>query len=292
MNKPNLLKTNHQLLGLSAFATLGTGALLSVNSAFLVLLLISGLTLFSELVTNYRIRKQRHDSTISSFLTFKYTNDFLAWSEKYIEQSDNLTEKKYKALFCFIWVSHHSSLMFSHHPIEKTHFAQLAKNLIEHKNTHYDILKAYHDRDINYLHFLKEHPDDLVIAQKIFQDFELEGLAGKSFQSWHSGALSFLLLIQEYRLRANDIKAIESSLKRLPLYHHIHVLDDLHSSLYSILTHTEQQFLPILKKYFEAQPEHHDKESYLELINTMMLKKDLDSKLPKLQGIKTKLKKI
>jgi hypothetical protein len=165
-----------------------------------------------------------------------YKKKFGQWLPTYLEQSENLTEKKYKLLFIHALLEDKHAYIYSMIPESSALMENIEKELIDSNETKLKITdlfpidpfkgtNAYHpSKIIRYYKsseddessFLKDffnedndNPEKLVIARKVYNDFENLGLVGNALINDRIFNIELLLKMQNFKLNNTDIKKIQ-----------------------------------------------------------------------------------
>jgi hypothetical protein len=148
------------------------------------------------------------------------------WITNYIDDSENLTEKKYKAICLKLWMSHkrvNSEILVGY---SNEVFDNLSRELFHKKETkhHLEILFDQHvalfakdpaqivteqsfiDEDLN-------KPEKIEIAKKVYDEYAHIGIAGKAVVTRFDPKI--YLFLQDYKLNPMDYKWIKEYTEEL-----------------------------------------------------------------------------
>jgi hypothetical protein len=139
------------------------------------------------------------------------------WIKRYIANSKNIIEKKYKILFLHLWFFNED--VYLNTSIPKNYFwgkiiKETDKELYfkEINAELYLLYQRYEEEDFNYF-FNKDRDDSEIIkvVKEIYKEYECAGLAMKSlFSTEKTFDVESILDIQDYLLTTTDIKIIKS----------------------------------------------------------------------------------
>lgn len=169
----------------------------------------------------------------------KYRKKFGQWLPNYLEQSESLTEKKYKLLFIYALLHDKESYIYSIIPESSTLIKNIETELIENNETklkitelfpenQIKILMAYHhsridkyyknsknDDSLFFSDFIDEdkiNPEKSVIARKVYKDFSNLGLLGNAIINDSIHYIELLLEMQNFKLNNLDVEKIKQRL--------------------------------------------------------------------------------
>lgn len=144
------------------------------------------------------------------------------WFKKYINQTDDLIEKKYKAIFLHVWVYQKRLKMKDLVSSKFTVFNDLFNELKQKKLTNYSIHLSPQEnfiRDIvDFLNEDKSDPKKIATAKKVYEEYQGEGALGRAFlENIQFAGFSYL---QEHKFTPEDYKVIEQCNfhRRLDIY--------------------------------------------------------------------------
>lgn len=173
------------------------------------------------------VKKMAKDEPYPSGSRFTYflNKSLKKWTTKYINNSDSLMEKKYKALFLNLWTAHKETsiddIVYSNPEL----FKELSSTLIKEGITKNDLFKMMIDSSesvdsngerIVIKDFFMEDvnsPENFAIAKKIFEEYQDIGLIGKSFLQRNN--YEVLLYLQNYKFSNMDYQLIKNFTQEL-----------------------------------------------------------------------------
>lgn len=227
MTKPSIekeiKKQGNLVLGFSAFLGLGATTLTVMNMPVINALMLCGsMTPFLIDIVSLKLLIEKPQTIHHNiwFLDRPFKKRVTKWIQDYIDNSDNLTEKKYKVGMLSLWMRHEgitvekvmnpgifkelSEELFNKNEIEKQFPLQYLFG--EHKNAIRDIygidptVKALLEED-------KYNPEKIEIAKEVYKEYSKLGMAGKAFL--HRNCFEELLILQDYKFTTKDYDLIE-----------------------------------------------------------------------------------
>jgi hypothetical protein len=147
------------------------------------------------------------------------------WLKNYLENSDNLIEKKYKLICLKIFFNDKKDIVDNFIDNYKDIIENVSKELKEKNLINYEIIDlfllgknlfSYQNKSFSY-NFIKplESQDELEIAQKVYLDFQNGGMLGRTMQKFGSEIFQILVKLQNYRLSEEDKKSIHNVINML-----------------------------------------------------------------------------
>jgi hypothetical protein len=151
------------------------------------------------------------------------------WIIKYVNEPDNLFEKKYRIIFMKLWLSHKRLDLDNISDQFFEHFENVSSELVKKGLSKYplDMLfnkytesksKEYFGEQINANFFINEDkndPEKVEIAKKVYQEYADIGIAGKQFLN--NNACDGLLMLQDYKFTSTDYVLIENYINQPPI---------------------------------------------------------------------------
>jgi hypothetical protein len=148
------------------------------------------------------------------------------WIQKYVNEPDNIIEKKYRVLFMKLWLSHKRLDLDNISDQFFEHFEDISSELTKKGLCKYplDMLfnkytesksEEYFGEKINANFFINEDqndPEKIAIAKKIYEEYAEIGLAGRQFLN--NNACDGLLMLQDYKFTSADYSLIENYTKQ------------------------------------------------------------------------------
>lgn len=217
----SLKAVNNKHLSLLGFVGVGAAALLAVSPVLGMFPAIGVLPFtIMTLVTRYRLNNDLQFAVSGDEYSKKFNNTL----DEYIDNSENITEKKYKFLLSQIFLQHknikyHELRLHNNEKID-----QLEDEIIHTKESslYANILFGEYVRESRgttppgFIDFIDEdihHPNKIDIAKKVYKDYADMGIIGKNFLTSAWGMTEFCAVLQDYTLSSNDIKHIEALAK-------------------------------------------------------------------------------
>jgi hypothetical protein len=202
-------------------------------------------------------------------------NNFRKWVHSYLNNSENLTEKKYKLIFISIYMRKHHHYIDNILDKEDTLITDISKEIIENNESKFNIDSLFNKNPFNEINVYlintktrsisiedivnedQNNPEKLAIAQKIYNSFAKIGILGEAIMNnWES--TQYLLEMQNFKLNNADIKKFEEQLaktkydnnglmlniSRFPVYRNIDNLTKL------IINEDDTEVLSMLKQFY------------------------------------------
>jgi hypothetical protein len=301
MNKPQIQTFFEQqkksISNKIAFLGIGAGAILFNKHLNWIAPIIIGaiIPMVVDLKeVNDLIKNKSYES--GTRFTFFLNKSLKKWTDKYINSSDSLVDKKYKTLFLQLWCEHKETsfddIIYSNSQL----FKDLSQSLISEgitKNNLFEmmidssksvgsngervVIKDFFLEDLN-------NPERLAIAKKVFEEYQDIGLIGKSFL--RRSNYDALLHLQNYKFSEQDYEIIKKHTEDLEngknhfaisLAHssiNYHRYQDLNNEIANRLIDAEDNpnKLKILNRYYDilikrVANEAYTTDSYLKLFN-------------------------
>lgn len=233
-------------LGIGGLLTINTFPILAVSAAGTIVFLLEGL---AQKYQNKPFDFKKH---IFSNL---YHTKFNKWFSEYIENSETLTEKKYKLIFSSFLFNEKKNLdlrIFDSH-------AKLFKKIeseLKSKNEDVDLVSIFYDNISQSI--VEDLKNDLLDNEKsksinkVFNDFQHLGLLGKNITFMSSNVFKFLSLVQNYSLSDNDFKQIDL-INRQNSYSMSNIFIQDFEALEKIIFNTSKENLEHLKALFHIR---------------------------------------
>jgi len=220
-------KQKKDILKYSSFLILGLEGITTVITkeiSPLIPLLAAPVIVDILAIKNILNEKKRNKISLMFYKPF-FKKNLIKWTQNYLNDSENLTEKKYKLIFLNLWANHKEiplDIIF-----DKKIISDLSNELIQKKETAYSLEDMFYmnfslvmraqNKEIIPKTFLDEDNNNLnkkKIAKKIYKEFEDIGMAAKAFITGKE--ISFLLDMQDYRFNENDFVFINEYIKDNP----------------------------------------------------------------------------
>jgi hypothetical protein len=231
MNKPKIekqiAKQGKDLIKYSSFITLGVSSLSAIMNLepaivipFLTVTISTGAFLIGTDAWAIKGFLNDRKKFKSELLVYKpiFKEKFNAWLANYLNESQNLTEKKYKLIFLSLWAKHKEIPL--ENLFDKSQILRISDELINKGETSHSIwhmffepsslLRQVSNSEVTPIKFLDEdqkYPKKITIAKNIHEEFAEMGLAAKAFITGID--CSFLLEIQEFKFNETDYKFIK-----------------------------------------------------------------------------------
>jgi hypothetical protein len=229
MKKPKIeeqiLKQRNLIGATATFLSLGGAALIATQGLSILPLLTASVPLVIDIFTlNELAKKDTNFKTMFHICDPTFKTRMGSWFKKYINQTDDLIEKKYRAIFLQAWVNQKQIPMKELVSSKFNEFGYLFGELREKKLTIYPLYQStdhtFITDVIDFLNEDKNDPEKIAKAKKIYEEYKEEGIVGKSFiENNQFAAYSFL---QDHKLTAKDYEVIEQynppPKKRLDIY--------------------------------------------------------------------------
>ena len=222
------------IAGCGAFIGLGVAGISAVTLAPVATLMLCGsmIPLALDVIgLKLLIEKPDPKSIIQNtwMLDIPFRKSIDKWIVNYINDSENLTEKKYKVGCLSIWMNT-QGLTLDKVSANKTYkfLSELSNELFDSKETQKEIPLAYFFgesqgaiKDIfgvepsikTFLNDDKDSEDKLQIAKKVYKEYSEIGLAGKAFVN--RVPFQELLILQDYKFTREDYEVIEAYIKNV-----------------------------------------------------------------------------
>ncbi len=233
-------------LGIGGLLTINTFPILAVSAAGTIVFLLEGLA-------------QKYQNKTLNFKTHIFSNlyhaKFNKWFSEYIENSETLTEKKYKLIFSSFLFNEKKNLdlrIFDSH----TKLLKEIESELKIKNEDVDLFSIFYDNISKSI--VEDLKNDLLDNEKsksinkVFNDFQHLGLLGKNITFIESNIFKFLSLVQNYSLSDNDFKQIDL-INRKNSYSMSNIFIQDFDSLEKIIFNTSKENLEHLKALFHIR---------------------------------------
>jgi hypothetical protein len=245
MEQPNIekqIKKNGNLLsGFGAFLLLGAVTTSTLNASLApTLMLCGGLIPFAIDVFSLKLLIEMPEKVIHdlSLLGKPFRKRVSKWVKNYIDDSESLTEKKYKVGCLSLWMRH--KRMEVENFMDISILSDLSQELSNKKEMQQSFslsylfgdsrkgLKDVFNIDATVLAFLENDKNDsqkIEIAQKVYKEYSNIGMAGQAFVMREP--YKELLILQDYKFTKEDygfIDAYVDIVKKGNMKHSSHVL--------------------------------------------------------------------
>lgn len=299
----NLIKQRNNLISFTSFLSIGL-TILSVQNLGLIGTTLSGsLTLilglecynFNKMIKSNQQYKRNANLFARPFLKKGFNN----WLKKYIESSDNLIEKKYKAIFIGLWLNQRKLKFETFLDYNTEYLQKLSTELIDKKITNFSILSL--TKENTYLtntsisksslytqnqnktklyDFIEEdfnNQEFLNIGKRIYQEYAINGFATKFLNNNLDNFLA-CMFFQDYKLNDIDYENISHilNLKNLdPNWEmnsnlfkmNFYFLEEKQINCWQKIINNENSIvkLDLLKKYLDIQIK-----DYIDISNSIL----------------------
>lgn len=214
-------------ISIGAFSLIGMGAIFPFHPLLGAISAI-GLPLLMTGTTSYRKMKTGSFSSLTSpDFGGLIKNSFNNWCEDYIDNSCNLTEKKYKVLFLTKWMEHRFITPHELFGRNNAYIESLSEQILKANESRHNLSYMFKEWEnaaekLKCKDFFEEDLDSMdkiETAKKIYKDFENLGMLGKSFRFGSIGALPFLAKLQEGVLTKKDVNYINEITQQMSNTH-------------------------------------------------------------------------
>jgi hypothetical protein len=251
MEKPNIekeIKKHGNLIsGVSAFLGLGSAAISAVNASPLATLMLCGAMIpfiIDAVTLKVLIEKPKTVHHDIWFIQKPFKKNVSKWIKSYIDNSESLTEKKYKVGCLSLWMKHEGI------DVDKVMntgiFKELSEELANKKEVekyfplHYlfgdykSTIKDIYGIDPTFHAFLerdKEEPHKLEIAKEVYKEYSKLGMAGTAFLSRNN--YEGLLILQGDKFTQEDYIVIANYLQNIKKNKREYQMSMINVELYS-----------------------------------------------------------
>lgn len=293
-------KVNKKTIAISGFLSLG---LIAAFAGFPIAnVFIAGLPFLADgLKTRYKLNKKSQFS-LGGFFNSSYQTTFKNWFEDYLNNSDNLTEKKYKIICTNLWLNYKNIRLEDAYKPTNQLLDTVSFELLKAKETttHIDgIFRRTH----NIFSFVEDDLDNerkISIGKKVYQEFNNIGLLGNNFSQPHTDTFKTLAALQDYQLTPQDMQIIKKDTRDKKETMLSNRTFDFTNNDYQALEKIVIQLdkledIVLIQDYFQQilSNKSEFKNSGLEkLIETKKMSFNLDSSLSSKEEIPTKRNKI
>lgn len=253
--------TKKHLLISSGFLAMGVTAFLTLDIETVALtlapILLSLPFVIMNTYTYFKLKNNKKDAYDSIFQK-SYSNKFQNWLTSYVNQSESITEQKYKIIFTSMWMSSNKIKTTDLYDLSNKYLNVLGNKFINLKETKLNIIELFlEDRKLTYPKFFSEDENNLnkiKIAKNVYKDFESIGLVGKNFMHWSAAEILCLIPLQEYKLSLQDIieikKLTKKNIKTADPFKHSLGFFELSLSYCHKIILENYEHLPVLKEFF------------------------------------------
>jgi hypothetical protein len=219
-------KRGHLIVACTSFLGLGMTAISAVTATPLVTTML--INIVSPLILDFiAIETMLNKGKLpmnTNLLTDHFKTNIKKLINDYIENSENITEKKYKVACLALWTKYKE---IDFNKIASQHMFLELSGEINKENMTNSIFPLYglFEKDINDIKsmfgvepsvktFLKDDADDswkINIAKKVYEEYSELGMAAKAFLNRND--FMGLLMIQDYKFSSKDYSLIEKYLE-------------------------------------------------------------------------------
>ncbi len=231
MTKPQIElqieKNKKEIIKYSSFLILGmeaTTALITKNISLLIPVLALPMVVDSLAINNLLDEKKRKKIGLFFYKPL-FKKNLNKWTKNYLDNSESLTEKKYKLIFLNLWAKH-KEIPFEN-VFDKKEISDLSRELIDSGETSLSMQRMFYDntisihqqllkRDVTPKNFFDEDkntPQKIDIAKRVYEEFSNIGLAAKTLITGKD--FSFLLELQNYKFNEIDFDYIKQYLDNI-----------------------------------------------------------------------------
>jgi hypothetical protein len=208
-----VLQKRNNIAFTSAFFGLGAGIFVATCGLSAIHLLMVAIPLGIDVYTlsNLGNENRKYKTGLSLYEPF-FKLGMSRWVKNYLKKSDNLIEKKYKAVFLHSWLKYKKlSIDDLVYPGFKA-FDELFYDLKSKKLSNYLLYSSaakWSSTSLSeFLHDDKNHPERLEIAKKVYQEYSNVGMAGNAFLE--NEDFNSYLLLQDNKFTKKDYEVIDA----------------------------------------------------------------------------------
>lgn len=222
---------------------------------------------FDTYTMNNLLKEKQGFKTNLLFYELIFKKSMKNWIEKYVNEPEDILEKKYRVIFLNLWLSHKRLKLDNISDRFFEHFEDISSDLIKKGLSKYPLellfneyglskSKEYYGEIIDANFFINEDKNDskkLTIAKKVYEEYSEIGMAAKQFL--RNNACDGLLMLQDYKFTSTDYKVIQDYINTpkhegFDLFSLTMVLDEVERVLPKIIeVENDTSQLKILGKY-------------------------------------------
>lgn len=215
-----------EILKYSSFIALGFGAAVSIiNKEMAILAPILAMPFAVDAIATKKFLNERKKNKTQLFAYKPFFKKSLSkWMKEYLNDSENLTEKKYKLIFLNLWAKHKQipiDMIFN-----KDVISELSDELIKKGETSYSLKDMFYGSSViplliklqkleivpnKFWEEDKNNAKKITIAKKIYEEFAEIGMAGKMLIAGQD--FNVLLQLQDYKFSELDFNFIKQYLE-------------------------------------------------------------------------------
>jgi hypothetical protein len=167
------------------------------------------------------LNEQKGSKTNLLFYEPIFKNGMKKWVRNYLEDSEDISEKKYKVVLLSLWMRHKKLSMESLFDFDYEAFDEVSDELSQKKLTKFPLvfllspqeshIQENYGKDLTPDYFIKEdinYPERIEIAKKVYQEYINTGMASKQFLT--NQPCEGLLLLQDGKFTATDYLIIDN----------------------------------------------------------------------------------
>lgn len=209
-------------MGLGAFCTLGFSAL--ATPVLTIPGLIVGIPLLLSSLLDVMSIKENKVPIYKEGALLHIPNKFNnAWLKRYLDDSDNHLEKKYKLICLKLFSDYKNFNLYDFIGKNSTLIQEISQEIKQQTGSEYDVSKIFNyargqlSEDNFIFEYIKplENDNERKIAQKVYAEFQHIGILGHIIGSWNIDTFHFLMDLQEYEFSKEDKLAIKNHIKKI-----------------------------------------------------------------------------